>query len=326
MKTLHNWLQTIWYGDGLPPWYLRILSKLYGAYQNRLSAEAELTREPKPVIVVGNVVAGGSGKTPLVIYLAELVMREGLNVAVIGRIYKGNANGPLRVNENTGVQQVGDEPVLLYKRLSCPVVVSKDRSKAIDFIIKKIDCDIIISDDGLQHRQLPRAVEIGVMDGLRKLGNGHLLPAGPLREPAKRLNRCQWLVSKGGGASGNLVNMQLETRYAVNLQSGERKLLSDFSGQQVSAIAGIGHPQSFFESLQSYGLIVEAYPFPDHYHYTTGELLQLDGPKPLLMTEKDAVKCHNMKLINAWYVPLQIELPETFNQAFIARCRALLEY
>ncbi len=324
MKALNSWLQQVWYGNTKPPWYLRGLANCYAIYQSRLPPPPEFTREPKPVIVVGNVVAGGSGKTPLVIYLAKLAMQHGLNVAVIARIYKGRLNGPLLVTEDLSAAQLGDEPKLLLKSLACPVVVSKKRSQAIQFIINNnIECDLVISDDGLQHRHLQRAVEIGVMDADKGLGNGHLLPAGPLREPAKRLQRCQWLISKGGSFDSS-INMQLDIEYAINLKSGEQRPLLAFSDQQLTAIAAIAHPDSFFSGLRKHGLSIRSQAFPDHYQFKRKQLQSLCQGQPLFMTEKDAVKCFALQLDNAWYVPLEVSLPESFDQAFIARCQALV--
>lgn len=325
MKLLYAWLQNIWYGDNKPPIYLRAIAWIYDVYLSRLPT-IELTRVPKPVIVVGNVVVGGSGKTPLVIYLAELAMQHGLRVAVIARIYKGSENGPFQVTEHTPVREVGDEPKLLQKRLTCPVVVSRKRLQSIDYIAKNnIDCDIVISDDGLQHQELPRAVEIGIVDGQRGLGNGYLLPAGPLREPVERLKRCQWIISKGQSEQADVLSMEIESDVAINVTTGEQRPISSFVDQSVTAVAAIANPDSFFAYLHSQKISFEPRYYPDHYFYREGELDALAQDKPLLMTEKDAVKCEHMQSDNLWYVPIQVQLPEAFDQAFIARCHALID-
>ena len=296
---LAEWLTSIWYSQRQPPWYLRSLAWLYSAYRKRQPPAPELTRQPLPIVVVGNVVAGGSGKTPLVVHLAETLQRAGLRVAVIARIYKGDHSGPLQVTAETPVTAVGDEPKLLEKRLNCPVVVSRKRSQSIDFIINsEIQVDIVISDDGLQHQALPRALEIGVMDALRGIGNGYLLPAGPLREPLKRLQRCQWVIRKVSDPltsavdeSTTTIAMQLCLSNAVHLRTGKQQPLTAFSGQTVYALAGIAHPDSFFAALKSQGLSVEGVGFPDHYVYKASDLGRFDDISVLLMTEKDAVKC-----------------------------------
>ncbi len=325
VAVISQWLQSIWYGDNKPPIYLRGIAWVYDVYLSRLPS-IELTREPKPVIVVGNVVAGGSGKTPLVIYLAELAMRHGLRVAVIARIYKGSGDGPFQVTDNTPVSEVGDEPKLLQKRLTCPVVVSRKRSQSIDYIIKNdIECDIIISDDGLQHQALPRAVEIGIVDGQRGLGNGYLLPAGPLREPVERLKRCQWIISKGQTGQPDVLSMTITSGAAVNLITAEQCPVSVFVDQPVTAVAAIANPDSFFAYLHAQGINFEPRYYPDHYFYRSGELDTLARDRPLLMTEKDAVKCEHVQSDKLWYVPIQVELPEAFDQAFISRCQVLID-
>ncbi len=322
---IERWLQNIWYSERKPPFYLRMIAWLYDAYLSRMPA-IELTREPKPVVVVGNIVVGGSGKTPLVIYLAELAMQHGLQVAVIARIYKGSETGPFQVTEHTPVNEVGDEPKLLFKRLNCPVVVSKKRSQSIDFINKKdIKCDIIISDDGLQHQPLPRALEIGIVDGQRGIGNGYLLPAGPLREPFERLKRCQWIVSKGHSQQPDMVAMQIQSGIAVNVKTGKQRALTHFVNQPVMAIAAIANPDSFFAYLRSLKLDIEPRYYPDHYFYKEGEVDALAQKRPVLMTEKDAVKCEYVQSDDLWYVPIKAELPEAFNLSFIARCQALID-
>ena len=324
MKALNTWLQRIWYSDNKPPFFLRVITWVYDVYLSRLPA-IEFTREPRPVIVVGNIVVGGSGKTPLVIYLAELAMQQGVRVAVIARIYKGSEDGPFLVTEHTPVSEVGDEPKLLSKRLNCPVIVSRKRSQSIDYIMKKnIDCDIIISDDGLQHQALPRAVEIGIVDGQRGIGNGYLLPAGPLREPFERLKRCQWIISKGLSQQPDMISMQIQFSMAFNVKSGEQRPVDSFAGEQIIAVAAIANPDSFFAYLHSLKLDVEPRYYPDHYFYKEGELDALAENKPVLMTEKDAVKCEYTESNNLWYVPIQAKLPEAFNQAFIARCQVLI--
>lgn len=324
-RLFDQWLQRVWYGERKPPFYLRMIAWLYDVYLSRMPT-IEFTREPKPIIVVGNIVVGGSGKTPLVIHLAELAMQHGLRVAVIARIYKGSEAGPFQVTEGTPVREVGDEPKLLAKRLNCPVIVSRKRSQSIDFIIKNsIECDIVISDDGLQHQALPRAVEIGIVDGQRGIGNGHLLPAGPLREPFERLKRCQWIISKGQSQQPDMISMQIQSGIAVNVKTGEQRSINGFVGQRITAIAAIANPDSFFEYLRLLKLDIEPHYYPDHYFYKECEVDTLAKNQPVLMTEKDAVKCEHVQSDDLWYIPIKAELPEAFNLSFIARCQALID-
>lgn len=331
---LQTWLEHIWYRPGKPPAYLRVLAWLYGTWLSRQPDPPELNRFPFPVVVIGNVVVGGSGKTPLVIHLTELLLHQNIRVVVIARIYTGQIDGPLLVTDAVHTDAAGDEPKLLAERLNCPVVVSRKRSEAIDFIIKnKIECDIVISDDGLQHNALVRAMEIGVIDSKRHIGNGWLLPAGPLREPIDRLQRCQWLIEKIDSQQQvqfkQTIPMQVSIHHAVHLQTGEQVSLSEFAKQydEICALAAIADPAAFFEALSDAGIHCFGHAMPDHADITAADVAGLRQTPVLLMTAKDAVKCRELDppLENAWYVPMTTDLPDTFEAAFIQRCKVLIE-
>lgn len=262
-------------------------------------------RLPVPVIVVGNLTVGGTGKTPLVLWLAAHLQQQGSKPAILCRGYGGADAGPREVIADDAAEQVGDEPLLLATRGSCPVWIGRDRAAAgASLLGAHPDCDIIICDDGLQHYRLQRDLEIAVEDE-RGLGNGLLLPAGPLREPADRpvdarvLNgeRTGSEMSEGGrrayGGAATVFRMRLEPRGFCFVHQPERALsLSDLSGKRLHAIAGIGNPQRFFSLLAQLGLETVCHPFPDHHVYA-GTDLEFPDCDLVLMTEKDAVKCRH---------------------------------
>lgn len=319
MTRLARWLQRRWYG-GSAPLLLRPLAALYGGISSRLAARkrAQAVRLPVPVIVVGNISVGGTGKTPLVTWLVEELRARGLRPGVISRGYGGRAPVyPLRVTAQTDAALCGDEPALLARRLGVPLSVAPDRVAAAQQLIASDGVDVIVSDDGLQHYRLARDAEICVVDGARGLGNGGLLPAGPLREPPSRLASVGLVVVNGGGwrpaqALGvPVADMQLQLGEAQNLRSGERRALHVFAGRPLHALAGIGHPERFFAALRAQGLQPTVHAFADHHAYTAADLAFGDG-LPVLMTEKDAVKCASFAQADAWCVPVTARFePET---------------
>jgi tetraacyldisaccharide 4'-kinase len=302
-------LDRFWYGDR-PPAVLRPLARLYGKVsadvaERRKAAAVQL---PVPVIVVGNITVGGTGKTPFVLWLVERLIARGWRPGVISRGYGGCApEYPLRVSPTTDPAWAGDEPALIARRTGLPVAVAPDRVAAARLLIDSGEIDILVTDDGLQHYRLGRDIEICVVDGSRGLGNGALLPAGPLREPPARLREVDLVVVNGGGWRPEGVpalDMQLETVEARPLVTGEPRPLSSFAGARVNAVAGIGNPERFFASLRAAGIQVVPHPFPDHHNYTDIDLA-FDEKLPLLMTEKDAVKCAGLAQPHHWYVPAQ---------------------
>ncbi|KGD73563.1 tetraacyldisaccharide 4'-kinase [Tatumella morbirosei] len=302
--------------SGKSGWWRLLLpfSFLYGAVSGliRLSyvkGWRKSWRAPVPVVVVGNLTAGGNGKTPVVVWLVEQLQARGLKAGVVSRGYGGKADHyPLVLNESTTTAEAGDEPVLIYQRTGAPVAVAPRRADAVTALLGAEKPDVIVTDDGLQHYALQRDIEIVVVDGVRRFGNGWWLPAGPMRERESRLREVDAVVVNGGETGQREIGMQLVAGDAVNLLSGERRNLSDFS--RVVAMAGIGHPPRFFATLRSMGLTPLAeIAFADHHAYSVQELEQLaTADQPLLMTEKDAVKCRSFARANWWYLPVTAQL------------------
>lgn len=273
-------------------------------------------RAKTPVVVVGNITLGGTGKSPLVAYLVESLTALGLKPGVVSRGYGAqiSTDEVREVNVNSLVSEVGDEPLMLKQRVGCPIFVSPTRALAVQ-ALEKLGCDIVITDDGLQHYALARDLEICVFDGERMWGNGHLLPMGPMRESLKRIKSTDFVVVNGTGPEwpGPYVpniasfNMTLEAGMLQGLHNGNALPLSEFRAQKVEAIAGIGNPERFFQTLASEGLNVQAHHFSDHHVYTQSDVCFGNG-RPLIMTEKDAVKCRTFNIENAWYLPVSAKL------------------
>lgn len=306
-------LDDLWYSAKPAPAVLRPLASLYGNIAGQVARrrKARAVQLSVPVIVVGNITVGGTGKTPFVLWLVELLRRRGWKPGVISRGYGGYApRYPLRVSATTDPAWAGDEPALIARRLDVPVAVAPDRVAAARLLLDAGEADILVTDDGLQHYRLARDIEICVIDGSRGLGNGSLLPAGPLREPPQRLQQVDLVVVNGGGwrAPGlDVVDMRLQTVEAVSLASGERRPLAGFAGSRVHAVAGIGNPRRFFDSLRAAGIQPIPHPFADHHDYTEIDLA-FEGAEPVLMTEKDAVKCGELAQPRMWYVPAEAVL------------------
>lgn len=255
-----------------------------------------------PVVIVGNITVGGVGKTPLVIALAEFLKQHGFKPGIVSRGYGGKAAAyPVTVNATSKPQEVGDEPLLIYRRTFCPVVVDPKRINAVQTLLQQSSCDVIISDDGLQHYALGRKLEIAVVEGERRYGNQYCLPAGPLREPISRLKSVDFIVCNGK-ARLDEYEMNFEVIGLRNVANANQvKALQDFKGQKVHAIAGIGNPQRFFSVLKNAGLELIEHSFPDHHAYAIEEL-QFNDDLPVIMTEKDAVKCLGLQQTKYWYV------------------------
>ncbi len=266
---------------------------------------------PVPVVIVGNITAGGSGKTPLVIALVQLLKQAGYHPGIISRGYGGKADTwPQQVRPDSDPSMVGDEPVLITTSCQAPMAVGPDRVAAAQQLLQHHDCDILVSDDGMQHYALKRDLEIAVVDGVRRLGNGYCLPAGPLREPAKRLQDVDFIV-----ANGPALHMEYPMKFIatelINLHTGEQHSLDDLNFDKVHAVAAIGNPQRFFDFLNHKGLNTVNHSFPDHYRFT-GEDLSFDEDLPIVMTEKDAVKCKRYANENMWSMPIRAKLDESF--------------
>jgi tetraacyldisaccharide 4'-kinase len=280
---------------------------------------------PVPVVIVGNLTAGGNGKTPVVIWLVEQLQQRGYRVGVVSRGYGGKSDiYPLLLSNETTTAQAGDEPVLIFQRTGASVAVSPKRSAAIQELLKSHDLDLIIADDGLQHYALQRDFELVVIDGVRRFGNGWWLPAGPMRERAGRLQSVDAVITNGGIAAVGEIPMQLVARQAVNLVTGERRPVEQL--QHIVAMAGIGHPPRFFATLNLLGMKPEnEHSFADHQYYSLAQLsLLTSGPQILLMTEKDAVKCRALAQPNWWYLPVDAQLPPEQAERLLLKIQALL--
>jgi tetraacyldisaccharide 4'-kinase len=306
--SVQSWLNGIWYERGSPPWWLVPLSLLYGsvvaarrgAYTHGLRRASRL---PCPVIVVGNLTVGGTGKTPLVCWLVAHLAERGYKPGVVTRGFGGSARDVRRISAADDPLVVGDEAVLLARRTGAPVAVGRDRPAAAQLLVG-YGCDVIVSDDGLQHYAMARDCEVVVIDGDRRFGNGWMLPAGPLRETRARLDHADAVVINGGRAlREGALGMRLEAKTAVALRDGAVRPLRTFAGSSVHAVAGIGNPERFFNMLRSAGIEVAGRPLADHARLRR-EDIEFGDDKSVLMTEKDAVKCSEFAGAQHWYVPV----------------------
>jgi len=292
-----HWLQHHWYR--ITPLHLLLIpiSLIFGVlvalrrelYRNGMKTSERLLL---PVIVVGNINVGGTGKTPLVIALAQQLITQGWHPLIISRGYKSAARHPQQIAPSMSAYQSGDEPLLMAKRNLCPVWVGKDRiSTARAAMQAHQQCDVLLCDDGLQHYRLQRDVEIAIIDGERGFGNGWLLPAGPLREPVSRLQTVDAVVVNGDAAAEGQFAMRLEGAVFYNLLDPDLTATAeDFRKSKIQAVAGIGNPQRYFQHLEKLGISFTPHAFPDHHPYSANDLAFTDYDA-ILLTEKDAVKC-----------------------------------
>lgn len=302
----------IWQTRSLVTWLLAPFSLLFwliSHLRKKLYRAGILKsyRAPVPVLVVGNLSVGGNGKTPVVIWLVEQLQARGVKIGVISRGYGGkNRKFPQLVRPESSAEMLGDEPVLIAQRTGAPVAISPNRRESIELLLSHVALDLIITDDGLQHYALERDLEWVVVDGIRRFGNGFVLPAGGLRERPSRLQSVNAVICNGGKPQNGEHLMTLEPHWAVNLKSGEKRALSEFQAQPAVALAGIGHPPRFFEMLRTLGIPLQnQHAFADHQAYTADMITPLQtGDLPLLMTEKDAVKCRAFANENWWFVPV----------------------
>jgi tetraacyldisaccharide 4'-kinase len=279
-------------------------------------------RAPVPVIVVGNISVGGTGKTPFTLWLLELLVDQGYRPGVISRGYGGKApHYPVEVTASSCCVEVGDEPLMLVQRSGCPLVVDPDRGRAAAHLLALHDCDLIISDDGLQHYALARDLEIAVVDGQRGLGNGRCLPVGPLREAPERLDQVDYVVINGASAEFDYPGGHIMTLCPGQVMTLDGNV-ADLPPQGVHAVAGIGNPQRYFDTLATMGYTVIPHPFSDHHDYRSEEL-DFDDDRPLLMTEKDAVKCRAFGSDNRYYLPITAQLPPLLAEQLIERINLL---
>src|SRR6202140_848700 len=306
--SVQSWLNRIWYDRAAPPWWLLPLSLTYGAvagsrrylYAKRLRKSIRMSL---PVIVVGNLSVGGTGKTPLVCWLVARLTDLGFKPGVVTRGYGGSFGSVRLVDSFDDPRVVGDESILLARRTGAPGGIGPDPPAASQLLVNA-GCNVVVSDDGLQHYALARDCEIVVIDGDRRFGNGWLLPAGPLRETPARLAAADAIVVNGGRALlDGAFSMRFEAKSALNLIGGAVKALDEFAGGSVHAIAGIGNPERFFNMLRARGIEVVGHPLPDHAPLQAADICFADA-RPVLMTEKDAVKCRRIAGPGHWYVPV----------------------
>ena len=317
-----NWVQKIWYGGSPLRWLLLPFTWLYVAIITcrRLLYLSGLLRSHSvsaPVVIVGNIAVGGTGKTPLTIWLARQLAARGYQPGIISRGYRGMVGPtPMQVTADSDPAKVGDEAIFIANRSECPVVVHPDRVAAAKLAIE-LGANVIVSDDGLQHCRLGRDFEIAVVDGARKHGNGQLLPAGPLREPVSRLQTCdQILVQQESNDSAELlhgasdhppVDFRLNASAICRPDNSDIRNIEDFSGTKVHAIAGIGNPERFFRLLEAHDIDVIRHPLADHAEITQDNL-DFEDDLDVLMTEKDAVKCGKLDTSSCWYVPVDVAI------------------
>lgn len=276
-----------------------------------------------PVIIVGNISVGGTGKTPFVIWLAKYLKELGYKPGIVARGYGVQIGDiPRQVDEESGAEEVGDEPLLIARRTGCPMFVAPNRVAAAHALLNNSDCNVIISDDGMQHYALGRDIEIAVVDGERRFGNGCCLPAGPLREPPSRLASVDFVIVNGTARSDE-DGMHVTVGKAVNLKTPEITCeLSGFTEGPVHALAGIGNPQRFFKLLKDHGLQIIEQAFPDHHRFAKRDITPEDK-LPVFMTEKDAVKCRHFAQSRHWYLPIDISVDGTFSNRLAELLRGL---
>lgn len=311
---------------------LRPVSLLFRFLARRRCARLRRYNQPEaglpcPVIIVGNISVGGTGKTPLVIALIEILRRAGFRPGIVSRGYGAKPPSyPSQVTCETPPAEGGDEPCLIVQRTHVPLVIDPDRPRAVERLLSVHDCDLIISDDGLQHYALARNMEIAVVDGTRGLGNGRCLPEGPLREPAERLSLVDWVVINGADRIPGLpalgrppVSMWLEPSLLVPLSGGAGIIPTEWPySRKVHAVAGIGNPSRFFDTLRSLGFEPIEHPLADHAEITP-DMLDFDLPLPIIMTEKDAVKCRAFQTEKCWALRVDARLSAEFESQFLQR-------
>lgn len=311
MRWEHRLLR-VWYEGGIAALLLTPLSWIFrGVVRVRralyLAGWLKAHRVACPVVVVGNITVGGTGKTPLIVWLAKQLPARGFRPGLVSRGYGGDSiDRPVIVTSDSDPRRVGDEPVLIARNTGMPVCVCRDRVAAAIALVER-GADIILSDDGLQHYRLARDVELVVVDDRRGFGNGRLLPAGPMREPRSRLGEVDLVVRNGGAARDGEVSMSVRGDEVVNLATGERRSLMSLAGERWHAVAGIANPEAFFSALGEAGLQIERHPFNDHARLTPADI-DFGDQTPVIMTGKDAVKCAAFAVSSLWYLPVEAML------------------
>ena len=310
---------------------LRPLESLYRRVVNRkraqfLAGQSERYKAPVPVIVVGNITIGGTGKTPLILWMIDHCRARGLRVGVVSRGYGAKPPSlPWRVHAQQPAEQAGDEPLLIVNRTGVPLMIDPDRSQAVRELLAQEPLDLILSDDGLQHYRLDRDLELVLIDAVRGLGNRRCLPAGPLREPVERLQSVDALLYNGAATDrADGYGFQLKPSALVNLLTGECQPVDHFPpGQALHAVAGIGNPQRFFNTLEGLHWRPVPHAFADHAVFTA-QALSFSPSLPVVMTEKDAVKCAAFAAPDWWYLAVEAVPSPAFVSWFDSQLTRLL--
>jgi tetraacyldisaccharide 4'-kinase len=318
-----HWLERHWYRRSPVSALLLPVALLYCGLVMLRRAGYRLgllpsVRLPAPVVVVGNLTVGGTGKTPLVIWLAQLLRAHGYRPGIVTRGYGGQASSwPQTVRADSNPVMVGDEPVLLARSAHCPVIADPDRVRAAQTLVVQQGCNVVLSDDGLQHYRLARDVEIAVIDGTRRFGNGWCLPAGPLREPITRLKSVDARVTQGEPAAGEWGMTLVDQGFYRLGESQPSAAVESFRGKTVHAVAGIGNPKRFFDRLRRRKLVVIEHPFPDHHVFRASDFPFGEG-HAVIMTEKDAVKCERLG-VSGWYLKVAARPDTRFGEWLLRR-------
>lgn len=328
-KILTHWLNNLWYQPKAPQWGW-CLSEVYGLLQKSHAKWIKPQKSLLPVIVVGNLSVGGTGKTPVVIAIAKQLSAMGIRVGIITRGYKSqNRKTPYLVTAMDDAKDVGDEALLIARKTKLPVVISAKRYQALRFLHQHQQCDVVLSDDGLQHYALPRALEIVVIDGERGFGNHELLPMGPLREPLSRLEKVDFIVVNGEMSDSLRKSLEKHQAKTFHLSlvaqdiyaHSEHSMLFNPNEGPFAALAGIGHPERFFKHLKSLNLDIQCYPFPDHHHFEKKDFQVLE--KSIIMTEKDAIKCPKVGTKPIFVLPVEAQFQSSFWPFFLTAVQEL---
>lgn len=320
-------LEQSWYSGARWPlllWPLESVFKAIARSRKKKLLSSQWT-SPVPLIVVGNISVGGTGKSPLTIHLIELLREKGYKPGVVSRGYGAQpVSFPFQVSPDSSTVDSGDEPLMIVHRTGVPFVIDPDRPAACRFLLEHNDCDIILSDDGLQHYQMSRDIELAVIDAARGIGNGHCLPVGPLREPETRLESVDFVLINGDGEYEypGAFSMSLIPTRLIRIGDGQEVDWDDV-GNKVQAVAGIGNPWRFFQTLRSQGLEVSEHAFKDHHRFNQDDFT-FNDTLPVIMTEKDAVKCANLSLpANCYYLEVGVELADGFEEALLKRLQEI---
>lgn len=317
MLNIDKW----WYQDQVKLWPLVPLAWVYEFLMNcrRKLYQCGIfysKKFPIPVIVVGNITTGGTGKTPLVMHIVELLSKQGWQPGIVTSGYKGNHKKPEEVSKNSNPKLVGDEALVLANRLACPIVVGRKRVEALQTLLEKAQVNIVVTDDGLQHYALQRDIEIAVIDGKRRFGNGYCLPAGPLREPKNRLSKVDFIVNNGENRQGEYPMEYIAGKIYRAKNTKEQQSIDSFRGKTVHAVAGIGNPTRFFELLTRHGINLIPHAYPDHHAFSSKDI-HFNDNLPVFLTEKDVVKCFSFVSDHHWVIPIEVAIDPLFDERLL---------